>query len=142
MMILRLAFVAIFIFLSACSGVNRTAEYIPENPVLNNAVVGKPYLTKVTILGGGVIGGRGAKQKIGFVIPDNAGIFLRNCQLPDEAIKDMSPKDSNDYNCIEIYGTPVKPGVIQINIGGSMFGSMLRSANTFSKDYTLNVVKQ
>ncbi len=51
----------------------------------------------------------------------------------------MKPMDSNNYNCVEIYGTPTKPGIIKINISGGMYGNMFVPASEFSKDYTLKI---
>ena len=101
-------------------------------------MVGKAYLFKIKILGGRVFGG--AQRKAGIVEPDDTGIFLRNCQLPDSVIT-ADTRDTKDHNCIEVYGVPTKPGAIKINISGGMYGSMIAPASYFSKDYTLNVVK-
>ena len=53
----------------------------------------------------------------------------------------MQPKDSNNYNCVEIYGTPTRAGVIKITIGGTMRGHMFASGTKFSKNYKLRVVQ-
>lgn len=130
-------FWALCIFsLVACSPLSPKAEYIPDNAVLPNATIGKPYFFKIFILGGAVIGGK--QIRAGFVHPDDSGISLRNCKLPASVIT-ADTVDTNDHNCVEIYGTPTKAGVIKINIGGGMYGDMLAPAGNFSKDYTLNV---
>lgn len=43
-------------------------------------MVGVPYSQKITILGGPVIGG--VHRNIGFISPNNSGLFLRNCERP------------------------------------------------------------
>lgn len=83
---------------------------------------------------------RGPRSEAGVLTPNDAGIFLRNCTLPDSVIT-PDTRDTNDHNCVEIFGTPVKPGLIKINIRGGMFGSMAAPASYFSKEYLLNVVK-
>ncbi|EEG3482306.1 hypothetical protein GZ364_000784 [Salmonella enterica] len=123
--------------LSGCSLLSSKADYIPNNETLPEATVGKLYFSKIKILGGRVIGGK--KVKAGFVTPDNAGIFLRNCRLPNSVITEGT-RDTKDHNCVEIYGAPTKTGTIKINIGGGMYGNMIAPASDFSKDYTLNVV--
>lgn len=138
MIYLRL-FLFLFVFpLSACGLLSSEAEYIPNNERLSEAIVGKPYLLKINILGGSVFGG--TEKKVGVVVPDDVGISLRNCRLPDSVIT-ADTRDTKDYNCIEVYGVPTKPGVIKINISGGMYGSMIAPANYFSKDYTLNVIR-
>lgn len=141
MLIVRFVFVLFLFCLSACSLLSPEAEYIPDNKVLKNAAVGVPYLYKINILGGRVIGPNRSEGKIGLVEPNDSGIFLRNCQLSELEIKDMKPKDSNNYNCVEVYGTPIKPGVIKINIVGGMYGHMFAPCSYFSKDYTLTVIE-
>lgn len=138
MLYLRFILILFVLPLSACSLLSSKAEYIPSNQVLSEATVGKPYLLKINILGGNVFSG--AEKKVGVVVPDDVGIFLRNCRLPDSVIT-IDTRDTMDHNCIEVYGVPTKPGVIKINISGGMHGSMIAPASYFNKDYTLNVVK-
>ncbi|WBM70678.1 hypothetical protein OH773_21655 [Buttiauxella sp. WJP83] len=133
----------LFIIVFGVSACTSNTEYLPEGKNLKKATIGIPYFSKIYILGGGVIGGNIAgipEKKAGIVTPEDAGISLRHCQLPEWRIKNMKPKDSNNYNCIEIYGTPTKPGVITIEISGRMYGSMLASSKKFSKEYTIKVV--
>lgn len=137
MLIIRMLFIVCLFFLTACRLLSPKAEYIPDNEALKNATVGKPYLFKINILGGPVFGG--AERKVGTISPDDSDIFLRNCQLPSWRMTEKT-RDTKDHNCVEIYGTPTKPGMIKINISGGMYGSMIAPASRFSKDYILNVV--
>lgn len=122
------------VFLSACG---HKVEFTPDNGMLKNAKIGESYLFKVTVFGGPVMGGK--KRVPGFVTPDDAGIFMRNCSF--SVSQNLSePIKAKNYNCIEIYGTPTKPGLIKINIGGAMYGNMFGSGSKYSKDYILNVV--
>ena len=136
MWLLRTVFLFILFCISAC---NARIEFLPDGENLKPAKVGEPYYLKINILGGGVIGG--PKKIAGLAIPNNNGIFLRHCQLPEWEVVNMQPKDSNNYNCVEIYGTPIKNGDIKIIISGSMYGSMISSAREFSKNYKLQVVQ-
>jgi hypothetical protein len=143
MWILRILVVGVLLSLSACSILSPKAEYIPEGEELKSATVGVPYLIKMDIIGGTVIGGwyrHRSGYKPGLVTPDNAGIFLRNCQLPEKKTEYFLPKERlYNGNCVEIYGTPTKPGLIKINISGGMYGNMFFPASEFSKDYTLKI---
>lgn len=138
MVYFRFLFFLFVLPLSACSLLGSKTEFIPNNEELTEAIVGNPYLLKINILGGVVF--RGTEKKVGIVVPDNVGISLRNCRLPDSVIT-ADTRDTKDHNCIEVYGIPTKKGTIKINISGGMYGSMIAPASYFSKDYTLNVVK-
>lgn len=131
----RLLLIIITFGISACSP---KVEYIPDGKILKAATVGKPYFFKIDILGGAVIGG--PERRVGFVSPDNSGIFLRNCPMDEWRIS-AKTRDPHNYNCVEIYGTPTKSGELKINIGGGMYGSMIAPASEFSKEYTLKVVE-
>lgn len=102
--------------------------------------MGIPYLTKINIVGGGVSTGHRKGSTAGLTKPDDMGIALRNCQLPEWEVKNMEPKDPNNYNCVEIYGTPTKPGTIKITLRGGMYGNMFVPAGHYRKNYTLEVV--
>jgi len=141
MLMIRFAFIIFLFCLSGCSLLSPKAEYIPDNKVLKNAAIGVPYFYKINILGGKVIGPNKSEGNIGLVEPDNSGIFLRSCQLSELETKDMKPKDSNNYNCVEVYGTPTRTGVIKINISGGMYGHMFAPSSEFSKDYILTVIE-
>ena len=123
--------------LSACTLLSPKAEYIPDNEVLKSATVGVPYRLKIDILGGAAF--RGGSRKPGFVSPTDTGISIHYCQLSESEIKDMEPRDANNYNCVELYGTPIKSGVLKITIKGGMYGSMIAPSSRFSKDYTLKI---
>ncbi len=140
MNILKIISMPFILCLSACSLFSSHAEFIPKNSMLKDAVIGVPYFTRVDILGG-VIGKAcsSCEYMPGRITPNNVGLSLRNCQLSEKETKDMLPKDSNNYNCIEIYGIPTKTGVIKINISGGTYGSMITPATEFSKVYMLNV---
>ncbi|MGO2459143.1 MAG: hypothetical protein ACTH8P_03065 [Ewingella sp.] len=141
MLILQIIFTLSIFSISGCSILSSKAEYIPDGKVLESAVIDVPYLSRIYILGGGVVHGRNHQTDgIGLVTPNDAGISLRNCQYPEWRVKQMKPRDSNNYNCIEVYGTPAILGVVKINIKGKMYGSMIAPAGNFSKDYVLNIV--
>ena len=71
----------LIITLAACSS---SASFIPYEDELPDAVVGTSYFQKVDIFGGRVIAGR--KPILGTIEPDDNGIFMENCRLPDYAI--------------------------------------------------------
>lgn len=135
--ILRVTFILSLFFLTACSFSGNKITYHPNNEILNDAMVGVPYFQKVTILGGPVIGG--VHRKIGFISPNNSGLFLRNCERPRSSTAGNSDTTTYDYNCVEIYGTPTNVGKIKVTIGGATYPSMIVSSKEFSKDYIVNV---
>lgn len=137
MLYFRFFLIFIMVSVSGCGMLSPKAEYMPNNNKIREATVGEPYFFKIKVLGGRVFGG--AQRKVGIVDPDDSGIFLRNCKLPDSVIT-VDTRDTKDHNCIEVYGIPTKSGAIKINISGGMYGSMIAPASYFSKDYTLNVV--
>lgn len=145
MWILRSLILGGLFCVSACSILSPKAEYIPEEAELKAAVVGVPYLLKINILGGRVIGGWYESEpdyKPGLVTPNDAGIFLRNCRLPERKTVSLLPKAPlYNGNCIEVYGTATKIGEIKIEIGGGMYGSMIAPASEFSKEYKLKVIQ-
>lgn len=136
MWILRSLALGGLFFVSACSILSPKAEYIPEEEELKAATVGTPYFFKIDILGGPVIG-----QSTSLIImPNDTGIFLRNCQMEKWRITKKT-RDTHDYNCVEIYGTPTKIGGMKITLSGGMYGSMIAPASEFSKEYKLNVTQ-
>ncbi|MCS3433964.1 hypothetical protein [Klebsiella sp. BIGb0407] len=103
-------------------------------------------MTKIDIIGGAVMGGWYDQQpdyKAGTVTPSDAGISLRNCLLPEDSTDKtmLSKKPRYNGNCVEVYGTPTRPGVIKIKIAGGMYGHMFAPCSYFSKDYTLTVIE-
>ncbi|EOV4927254.1 MULTISPECIES: hypothetical protein [Klebsiella] len=138
MICIRSLLILFLLSISGCKLLSPNAEYIPGNEALTEALVGKPYFFKIKILGGRVIGG--PQRKVGSVVPDDAGISLRNCKLPESVIT-KATTDTTDHNCVEVYGVATKPGPIKITINGGMYGSMIAPASYFSKGYLLNVVK-
>lgn len=145
MWILRSLILGGLFCVSACSMLSPKAEYIPEGDELKAAVVGVPYLLKINILGGRVIDGWYESEpdyKPGLVTPNDAGIFLRNCRLPESKTESFLPKTPlYNGNCIEVYGTPIKAGELKIKIDGGMYGSMIAPASEFSKEYKINVTQ-
>lgn len=135
--ILRITFILSLFFLTACSFSGNKITYLPNNEILNNAMVGVPYFQKITILGGPVIGG--VHRKIGFISPNNSGLFLRNCERPRSSTAGNTDTTTYDYNCVEIYGTPTNAGKIKVTIGGATYPSMIVSSKEFSKDYVITV---
>ncbi|NMP26176.1 hypothetical protein GW590_04720 [Rahnella sp. SAP-1] len=132
---LKIAFVFILFCIIACSP---RAEFLPDGENLKPATVGEPYYLRVNILGGRALGG--PKWILGSVVPNDSGIALRYCPLPSWRITKQTT-DTNDHNCIEIYGVPNKTGVIKITIGGALYGHMLASGSEFSKIYKLQVTQ-
>lgn len=130
--------------ISSCSIFSPVAEFIPERNELKTAIVGNPYLHKIDIIGGNVMGGwfeQSSNYKPGSITPNDSGIFLRNCLLPKNKEEKMLPeKPLYNGNCVEVYGTPKKIGLIKITISGGMYGNMFAPASRFSKDYTLDIV--
>lgn len=57
-------------------------------------------------------------RKIGFISPNNSGLFLRNCERQTSSIAG-DKATPRDYNCVEIHGAPVEIGTIKVTIGGS-----------------------
>ena len=135
--ILRIKIIISLFFLTACSFSGNKITYLPDNEILDNAIIGDPYFQKITILGGPVIGGM--HRKIGFITPNNSGLFLRNCEYRRSSIIDNTETTTRDYNCVEIYGTPVNIGTIKVTITGATYPSMLIPSKEFSKDYVITV---
>lgn len=135
--ILRITFILSLFFLTACSLSGNKITYLPDNEILNDAMVGVPYFQKITILGGPVIGG--VYRKIGFISPNNSGLFLRNCERPRSSTAGNTDTTTYDYNCVEIYGTPTNTRKIKVTIGGATYPSMIVASKEFSRDYIINV---
>ncbi|TXE21696.1 MULTISPECIES: hypothetical protein [Enterobacterales] len=135
----KTTFILSVLVLSGCSLLTPKSEFIPDSINLKEAAVGVPYMAKIDILGGVVIGGEGLERKIGFIIPNDTGLYLRNCQSFYSENATIEPHISDNYNCVEIYGTPTKRGIIKVNIGGRMYGSMVSKSTSFSKTYNLRV---
>lgn len=134
---MRIFIIASLAFLTSCTVLSPKAEYIPENGQLPNAMIGKPYFFKISILGGRVFGGR--DRKAGIVEPSDTGIAVRNCDLPASVIAPETV-DPKDHNCVEVYGTPTQAGIVKIHLESGMYGSMIAPASDFNKDYTLKIV--
>lgn len=137
MIIRRLFFILIFSLLTSCGFSGNKITYFPDNEILNDAMVGVPYSQKITILGGSVIGG--VHRNIGFISPNNSGLFLRNCERPRSSTAGNTGTMTRDYNCVEIYGTPTNAGTIKVTIGGATYTSMIIASKEFSRDYIVNV---
>jgi hypothetical protein len=137
MIIRRLFFILIFPLLTSCSFSGNKITYFPDNEILNDAMVGVPYSQKITILGGPVIGG--VHRNIGFISPNNSGLFLRNCERPRSSTAGNTDTITRDYNCVEIYGTPTNTETIKVTIGGATHPSMIVASREFSRDYIVNV---
>lgn len=124
----------LIITLAACSS---SASFIPYEDELPDAVVGTSYFQKVDIFGGRVIAGR--KPILGTIEPDDNGIFMENCRLPDYAI---TPDTTLfvDANCVEIKGTPVRTGTVNVTLDGMFYGNMYTSGGNYEKTYLIKIV--
>lgn len=120
--------------LTACSP---SASFIPEREDLPDAIVDKPYFHKINIIGGGVIKMNEAVS--GEIEPDDSGIFMVNCRLPDNVITSKT-RMFVDGNCVEIKGTPVRTGLVKVTLHGGLYGNMFVSAGSFEKTYRINIV--
>lgn len=131
---LKLLVVLPALLLTACSP---SASFIPYEDELPDAVVGTSYFQKVDIFGGRVITGR--KHFPGHIEPDDSGLLVENCRLPDYVI---TPKTTQfvDGNCVEIKGTPARTGTFKVTLHGGLYGNMFVSAGSFEKTYLINVV--
>lgn len=78
-------------------------------------------------------------RKIGFISPNNSGLFLRNYKHLRSSIIDNTETTTRDYNCVEIYGTSKNIGTIKVTIGGATYSSMLTPSKEFSKEYIIAV---
>lgn len=75
----------------------------------------------------------------GEIEPDDSGIFMVNCRLPDNVIKSKT-RMFVDGNCVEIKGTPVRAGTVKVTLGGRLYGNMFVSPGRFKKSYLIKVV--
>lgn len=122
------------LLLTACSP---SASFIPYQDELPDAVVGTPYFQKVDIFGGRVI--KMDESVSGKIEPESSGLFLVNCRLPDSVITAKTTMLA-DGNCVEIKGTPTRPGIVKVTLGGRFYGNMINSPERFEKTYLINVV--
>lgn len=134
-MLKRLVFITpLIVTLAACSP---RASFIPEREELPDAVLGTPYFHKVNIVGGRVI--KMKEPVSGKIEPQDSGIYMQNCRLPDRVITDKTTMLVNG-NCVEIKGTPVRTGTVTVTLHGGLYGSMLVSAGSFEKTYRIRIV--
>ena len=124
----------LIIAMTACSP---SASFIPYEDELPDTVTGTPYFQKVDIFGGRVI--KMDESVSGKIEPEDSGIFMENCRLPDYVI---TPKTTVfiDGNCVEIKGTPTRPGTIKVTLRGRFYGNMFKSPERFEKTYLIKVV--
>lgn len=131
----RLIFLApLLVTLAGCSP---RASFIPEREDLPDAVTGAPYFQKINIIGGAVITGR--EPNPGKIEPDDNGIYMENCRLPERVIK-AKTKMLLDGNCVEIKGTPTRTGIVRVMLDGMFYGNMFVSGSDFEKTYLIKVV--
>lgn len=131
---MKLLLILSALLLTACSP---SARFIPYQDELPDAVVGTPYFQKVDIFGGRVI--KMDESVSGRVEPESSGLFLVNCRLPDSVITAKTTMFV-DGNCVEIKGTPTRPGIVKVTIGGRFYGNMFNSPEHFEKTYLIRVV--
>jgi len=134
-MLKRIVLITPLIFtMVACSP---SASFIPEREDLPDAVIYKPYFHKINIIGGRVIKMEEPVQ--GKIEPDNSGIFMVNCRLPERVITSKT-RMLADGNCVEIKGKPVRTGIVKVTLSGGLYGNMFVSPGRFKKTYLIKVV--
>ncbi|WP_072033976.1 hypothetical protein [Rahnella aquatilis] len=118
--------VFVLFVLSACT---LHAEVTPDGNVLNDAIVGTPYVNDININGGAVssLDSNGKERFVGDITPSDTGLFLRYCN------------DSPAHNCVRIQGGPVKPGVVYVRVSGGLFGTNVATGGEFDKTYTITI---
>lgn len=119
------------------AGCSPRASFIPYGDKLPDAVVGTSYFQKVDIFGGRVI--KMDESVSGKIEPESSGLFLVNCRLPDSVITAKTTMFV-DGNCVEIKGTPTRPGIVKVTLGGRFYGNMFNSPERFEKTYLIKVV--
>lgn len=121
----------VFIPLLALSGCALHASFTPENSVLTDAIVGKPYYAQITIAGGRVAkltDIHGNNEFVANISPENYGLYVQHCN-----------NDEHDNNCVQVRGTPTKEGVVKIRVSGFFNVSMLDKSSDFDKTYTVHI---
>lgn len=124
----------LLVTLAACSP---RASFIPEQEELPDATKNSPYFQKIKIFGGAVI--KIDEAVSGKIEPEDSGLFLVNCRLPERVIVPETTMLA-DGNCVEIKGTPTRPGIVKVKLGGRFYGNMFISGSDFEKTYQINVV--
>ncbi|MDX7997937.1 hypothetical protein FE394_01665 [Xenorhabdus sp. Reich] len=123
----RIFFIISIFLISACT---RQAVYIyPDGNSLKDAQVGVPYNELISIPG---VINMGFSAKI---TPSNSGLTWS----PSDYAKPVLPATAKDYSRIQIQGTPIHPGEIQIKISGGIYGNMFTKVGKFNKTYTIKV---
>ncbi|MEE3661686.1 hypothetical protein V2I52_07035 [Brenneria sp. g21c3] len=120
--------VFILFILSACV---LHADVTPDGNVLNDAIVGTPYVSEININGGAVFSlDSNRKEKfVGEIIPSDTGLTLKYCN------------DSPAHNCVRVQGVPVKSGVVNVRVSGGLFGTNVAIGGRFDKTYKI-LIKQ
>lgn len=133
-MIMKFLLIFPALLLTACSP---SASFIPERKELPDAIKNSPYFQKIKISGGAVI--KIDEAVSGKIEPEDSGLFLVNCRLPERVIVPETTMLA-DGNCVEIKGTPTRPGIVKVTLGGRFYGNMFSSPERFEKTYLINVV--
>ncbi len=122
----NIIFILSFFALSACT---LNASFIPEGESLSNAVVGVPYNEQIKIVGGAVssLDENGKERFVGEISPNNVGLSLQYCN------------NSPANNCVQVKGTPIKSGVVKVEISGVLYGTNIASGSGFDKTYRITV---
>lgn len=113
----------IILSLTSCS---KHVEFIPEKEVLNEGIVNHIYSERIHIIGGPVMD----MNLNGMLKPEDSGLSLKTCE----------PGSAAEYNCLQIKGTPIKSGIITLDLGGGVYGNMFESAAGFDKTYTIKII--
>lgn len=124
---MKIFFFAFVLFtLSACT---LHADVTPDGNVLNDAIVGTPYVSEININGGAVssLDANGKERFVGDISPSDTGLNLKYCN------------DSPAHNCIRIQGVPVKPGMVTVRVSGGLFGTNVATGGEFDKTYTIKI---
>ncbi|EKN4699653.1 hypothetical protein JE939_002825 [Yersinia ruckeri] len=122
----KIIFSLSFFILSACT---LRASFAPEGGSLNDAVVGIPYNEKIKIIGSAVssLDENGKERFVGEIIPNNVGLYLQYCN------------NSPANNCVQVKGTPIKSGIVKIELSGVLYGTNIAAGSGFDKTYIITV---
>ncbi|OTA15631.1 hypothetical protein Xbed_03579 [Xenorhabdus beddingii] len=125
----KYAFIFSVFFLTACGN---KVSFLPEGDYLNDAQIGKPYYSVVDIHGGRVI------KPNNSMIPDNLGLYIQQCELPEDIITEDTVS-TKDFNCFIVKGIPIKAGNLKVNVSGAVYGNMFKSPTKFNKTYSIRI---
>ncbi|WP_330986303.1 MULTISPECIES: hypothetical protein [Enterobacterales] len=99
---------------------------------MDDAIVGVTYYGEIKITGGRAYAldhDALHERFVGSISPTDTGLYVQRC----------NGGDSN--NCVQIRGNPTKPGVVKVNVSGSLFGTNVATGGGFDKTYTITIKK-